>query len=109
MRKSVYIWARKHQVQNFWPFSLCPVSSMFSTASPGRRSNNSAYAGASASLTLPMSLARYPRETFTRTTSRRNLRIVENEAWQTPFMKATKAVNRGPNSPAFTTVSGSGA
>ena len=23
------------------------------------------------------------------TTSRRNLRIVENEAWQTPFMKAT--------------------
>ena len=28
----------------------------------------------------------------TRATSRRNLRIVENEAWHTPFMKATRAV-----------------
>ena len=42
----------------------------------------------------------------TRTTSRKNLRIVENEAWQTPFIKATRAVSRGPNSPAFTTASG---
>ena len=27
--------------------------------------------------------------------------MVENEAWQTPFMKATRAVSRGPNRPAF--------
>jgi len=37
------------------------------------------------------------------------LRIVEKEAWQTPFMKATRAVSRGPNKPAFTTASGIGA
>jgi hypothetical protein len=35
--------------------------------------------------------------------------MVENEAWQTPFMKATRAVSRGPNSPAFSTASGIGA
>ena len=48
-------------------------------------------------------------ETRTPTTSRRNLRMVENEAWQTPFMNPTSAVSRGPNSPAFATCSGSGA
>ena len=35
--------------------------------------------------------------------------MVENEAWQTPFMKATKAVSRGPKRPAFFTASGTGA
>ena len=35
--------------------------------------------------------------------------MVENEAWQTPFIKATKAVKRGPKSPALTTASGNGA
>ena len=34
---------------------------------------------------------------------------MEKEAWQTPFMKATRAVNRGPNSPALTIASGIGA
>ena len=49
---------RKHHVQNRSPFSLCPVSSMFSVASPGSRSNNSAYDWANDSLTLAISLAR---------------------------------------------------
>ncbi len=41
------------------------------------------------------------RYTLTRAASRRNLRIVENEAWQMPFRKETRAASRGPNSPAF--------
>ena len=36
-------------------------------------------------VTLPMIADSCPREIVTRTTSRMNLRMVENEAWQTPL------------------------
>ena len=35
--------------------------------------------------------------------------MVENEAWHAPLRYATSAVSRGPTSPPFSTVGGSGA
>src|SRR5262249_33624436 len=83
---SVYNSARKHQVHIGVPLSLWPVSSTFRRASPGSTGSSSRYGPSSAALTLAMTLASWPREMLSPTTSPRNLRTVEYEAWQAPFL-----------------------
>jgi hypothetical protein len=50
-----------------------------------------------------------PREIVTRTTSRRNLRTVEKEAWQAPLREAINVVSDGPTRPPRSIPGGSGA
>ncbi len=54
-----------------------------------------------AALTFCTSFASCPRLIGTSITSRKNLRIVENDMWQAPLRKPTSAVNCGPHKPAF--------
>ena len=59
--------------------------STFRNDSSGSIPNSSSYVSFMLSLTLAMSLASWPRLMVTQATSRRNLRMVENEQWQTPL------------------------
>src|ERR1700677_5069880 len=82
---------------------------MFSLPSVGNNCKSSSYDPSSAALTLSMTLHNVARAMVTPTTSRRNFRIVEYEAWQKPFMKAIRAVRFGPTKPPRSIGNGSGA
>ncbi len=53
--------------------------------------------------------ANSPREIVTFATSRRNLRMVENEAWQAPLREAIYVVKDGPTRPPRAIPGGNGA
>jgi hypothetical protein len=67
------------------PLSLWPISSTFRRASPVSIGSSSWDGPSNAALTFVMTLASWPREMLSPTTSQRYWRAVEYEEWQAPL------------------------